>query len=64
MEEMNQFGLQYIYTWRCHKATPFIAILSRQKCHFVFYKNGEQEGGTGPVWGIGTCGRGEDVGKW
>jgi hypothetical protein len=24
---------------------------------FVFYKNGEQEGKTGPLWGVGTSGR-------
>jgi hypothetical protein len=26
---MNQFGLHYIYTWKCHKETPCIAILSK-----------------------------------
>jgi hypothetical protein len=31
---MNQFGLQYIYTWKCHNETPCIAILNKQKCLF------------------------------
>jgi hypothetical protein len=30
---------------------------------FVFYKNGEQEGITGPIWEVGTSGRGEDIRK-
>jgi hypothetical protein len=48
-------GLKYIYTWKCHKKTP-LCSLNRQKCHFFplfFYKNGEQEGGIGPVGGGG-----------
>jgi hypothetical protein len=28
-----------------------------------FFKNGEQEGKTGPLRGLGTSGRGEDVRK-
>jgi hypothetical protein len=31
MEGMNQFGIQYIYTWQCHNETPCIAILNKQK---------------------------------
>jgi hypothetical protein len=31
-----------------------------QKCHF-FFKNGEKEGKTGPIWGAGTSGRGKDI---
>jgi hypothetical protein len=27
------------------------------------FKNGEQEGKTGPVWGVGTSGRGKDIKK-
>jgi hypothetical protein len=30
---------------------------------FFFYKIGEQEGRTGPAWGVGTSGRREEVGK-
>jgi hypothetical protein len=49
IEEMDQFGLSYIYTWKCHKETPCIAILNKQKyLFFFFFKNGEQEGQTGP----------------
>jgi hypothetical protein len=28
-----------------------------------FFKNGEQEGKTGPVWGVGNSGKGGDIGK-
>jgi hypothetical protein len=30
---------------------------------FLFYKIRKQEGWTGPVWGFGTSGRVEEVGK-
>jgi hypothetical protein len=44
--------------------TPCVAILNKKKMSlFFFYKIREQEGGTGPVWGIGTSGREEEVGK-
>jgi hypothetical protein len=36
---------------------PLENILNKQKCHFFFYRNGEQEGKTGPVWGVSTSGR-------
>jgi hypothetical protein len=29
----------------------------------TFFKNGKHEGRTGPVWGVGTRGRGEDIRK-
>jgi hypothetical protein len=36
----------------------------KQKCYLnFFYKNGKQEGKTGPVWGVGTSGRGRIQGK-
>jgi hypothetical protein len=35
---MNQFGLQYMYTWKCHNETLHIAILNKQKCLFFFSK--------------------------
>jgi hypothetical protein len=59
---MNEFRLQYIYTWKCHNETPCKAILNKQKCNF-FYKNREREGKTSPVWGAGTSGREEDIRK-
>jgi hypothetical protein len=38
-----------------------------QKCHFFLllflHKLAELKGRTGPVWGVGTSGRGEEVGK-
>jgi hypothetical protein len=54
-----------IYTWKCHKETPCVALLNKQKCLFKTKqnKNREQEGKTGPVWGFGTNGRGEDIRK-
>jgi hypothetical protein len=30
---------------------------------FFFYKIKEEEGRTGPAWGFGIIGRGEDMGK-
>jgi hypothetical protein len=58
---MNQFGLQYIYTWKYHKKSPCSAILNKQKCHH--FTKTEQEGKTGPFWGIGASGKRKDVGK-
>jgi hypothetical protein len=57
---MNIFRLWY--TWECHKETSCTATLNKQKCHCVFLKNGEQEGRTGPDWGVGTSGMREDMG--
>jgi hypothetical protein len=40
---------QYIYAWKCHKETPCVGILNKQKCLFFLffmYKIGEQECGT------------------
>jgi hypothetical protein len=42
--------------WKCHKETPCVAILNKQKYHLFFpffCKIGEQEGGTGPDYGGG-----------
>jgi hypothetical protein len=39
-----------------------ISILSKQKYHFL-NTNREQEGRTGPVWGLGTTGSQEDMGR-
>jgi hypothetical protein len=38
-------------------------MLNSKNIIFFFYKIGKQEGGTGPVWGVSTSGRGEKVGK-
>jgi hypothetical protein len=54
---MNQLGLLYIYTWKCHKETPWVAtfISNNLKSHFLnlfslfFYEIEEQECGTGPA---------------
>jgi hypothetical protein len=49
-----------MYTQKCHKETPHTVILNKQKCHIFF---SFREGRTGPVWGIGTSGRREEVRK-
>jgi hypothetical protein len=37
---------------KCHKETPCIDNLNKQKCHlFFFYKVSEQYGETGLAWG-------------
>jgi hypothetical protein len=50
---MNQLELQYIYTWKYHKETPWTFISNKNVIFFLFffYKIGEQEGETGPAWG-------------
>jgi hypothetical protein len=60
---MNQFGFNtYIHGNVTGKLCT--AILNKQKCYFFFfYKIREQKGRTGPVWGTGASGKGEDVGK-
>jgi hypothetical protein len=41
-----------------------IAILNKQKCHFFFcYKNKEQKGKAGPVWGLVPVGGERGWGK-
>jgi hypothetical protein len=35
--------------WKCHNETPCVAILYQQRCLF---KNREQEGKSGPIWGL------------
>jgi hypothetical protein len=47
-----------ICTWKCHKETPCVATLNKQKCHFFSYKIKEQEGATGPAWGLAPVGVG------
>jgi hypothetical protein len=42
--------------------TPCRAILNKQKRLFFFFKNGEQEGKTGPVWRL-VYWEGEDIRK-
>jgi hypothetical protein len=38
--------------------TSLYSYLKLTKTLFFFSKNGEQEGKTGPVWGVGTVGAG------
>jgi hypothetical protein len=47
-----------MYTRKCHKETPRVAILNKEKSHFFsFYKIGEQEGKTGSAWSVHISGR-------
>jgi hypothetical protein len=62
IEQINQFGISHIYTWKRYNETPCIAILKKQKWHF-FYKNREQESKAGPLWEVVTSGMGEDIRK-
>jgi hypothetical protein len=62
MEGMNQFGIQYICTWKCHNETPHIPILNKQKS--LFFKNKGQEGKTDPSQELVPVGAGgEDIKK-
>jgi hypothetical protein len=63
--EVKQFRLYYIYTWKCHKETPCVAILNKQKCLFFFfiYKIKEQESRTGSSLGVSASGSMEEVRK-
>jgi hypothetical protein len=67
IEEMNQFRLKYIYTWKCHKETPYVAILTKQKHHFFSFIKLENRRDELAFYlaevGSDTSGRGEDVGK-
>jgi hypothetical protein len=53
----------YVYIYmEMSQGNQYIAILNKNVI-FFFYIKGEQEGRTGPVWGVGTSGRREDVGR-
>jgi hypothetical protein len=56
MEGMNQFRIQYIYTWKCHNGTPCIAILNKQKS--LFFKNRGTGQKNGFCLGAGTSRKG------
>jgi hypothetical protein len=32
MEGMSQFGIEYIYTWKCHNETPCIIKEIKMSC--------------------------------
>jgi hypothetical protein len=54
IDEMNQFGLYYICTWKCYNETPYIAIPNKQKFFFFFWKAENRRGKqalSGPVGG-------------
>jgi hypothetical protein len=57
MKGLSTIGIcnNFLLVEMSQKKSPCIAILNKQKCLF---KNGEQEGKTGLVWGIGISGRG------
>jgi hypothetical protein len=49
-----------LYTWKCHKETPCIAILNKPKCHFFssFTKSENRRVEQVLSGGVGTSGRG------
>jgi hypothetical protein len=58
---MSPFGLEYIYTWNCHKKTPCIAILNKLFFSFTKLENRRAEqvlsGRVGTrIWGKGVGG--------
>jgi hypothetical protein len=60
---MKQFGLIYIYIYKCYTKIPVSYLKQTKMSFFFFYKMGEQERRIGPVWEGGTSGRGDDVRK-
>jgi hypothetical protein len=60
---MSQFKLEFIYTWKCHKETPCIAILNNEKYHFLKTQLENRRVEQVLPRGVGTSGRGEDVGR-
>jgi hypothetical protein len=54
MEGMNQFWIEYIYTWKSHNEILCIVILNKN----VVFQNGGQEGKADPVVGLAPQGRG------
>jgi hypothetical protein len=49
--EYNTHTHTHTQTRKCHDETPCITIINKKNCLF-FFKNEEQEGKTGPVWGL------------
>jgi hypothetical protein len=35
-KNIHQCELKYIHTWKCHKETPCVAMLNKQKYHLFF----------------------------
>jgi hypothetical protein len=53
---MNQFGVHYIYIWKCHNIAPYVSIICYQS---VLEKTNEgHEGKTDPSWGLVLIGVG------
>jgi hypothetical protein len=64
IEQMNQIRLQYIYTWKCHKETPGVAVFHKQKCHFFPFTKLENRKAEQVLPGdVGTSGRGKEEEK-
>jgi hypothetical protein len=60
---MNQFGIKYIYKWKCHKETACMAILNKQKYHFVFLQKQRTGEWNGSCLGVGKRGKGGGCGE-
>jgi hypothetical protein len=55
MENMNQFGIQYIYMWKCHNETLCIDVLNKQK--FLFFPKMKDRNVNQALTGVGTSGK-------
>jgi hypothetical protein len=57
------YNIYHIFIYmKMSQGNTLYSYLKQTKYH-IFYKNGQLEGRTDPVWGIGTSGRGEDMGR-
>jgi hypothetical protein len=56
---MNQFG----YNTYKHENVTMKLPVELSKTKMSFFKNGEQEGKTGPIWGLVPVGVGENIRK-
>jgi hypothetical protein len=57
IEGMNGLGYSTYIHGNVAMKLP-VELSQTNKNVFLFSKNGEQEGKTGPVWGVGSSGRG------
>jgi hypothetical protein len=62
MKGMSQFGFRIYIYGNVTVKFPVLLSCTNKMSFFLFYKNGEQEGKTGP-WGIDSSGREEDIRK-
>jgi hypothetical protein len=56
IEEMNQFGLHYTDTWKCHKETPCVAVLNKNAILCSFTKSEKRRAKQIPPGGLVSMG--------